>query len=147
MFVIATANTVTSLPPELIRKGRWDEIFFLDLPGLGERHSIIKIHLEVRHRHPEDFNIPLLAEKCEGYSGAEIEQAIISGLHDAFDENRPLSTEDILRNIISQVPLSTTMAEQVQALRTWSLTRARSASQDKLEEERRHWRNGHIRSV
>lgn len=147
VFVIATANTVTSLPPELIRKGRWDEIFFLDLPGLGERQSIIKIHLEVRHRNPEDFNIALLAEKCAGYSGAEIEQAIISGLFDAFDENRPLSTEDVLLNITTQVPLSTTMAEHVQALRTWSLTRARSASKDKLEEERKHWRNGNIRSV
>jgi len=147
VFVIATANTVTSLPPELIRKGRWDEVFFLDLPGLGERQLITKIHLEKRNRNPRDFDIPLLAEKSEGFSGAEIEQAILSGLYDSFDEDRPLSTEDILRNIDAQVPLSKTMAEHIQALREWALARARMASRDRIEEERRQWRSGNIRTV
>ncbi len=147
VFVFATANTVTSLPPEMIRKGRWDEIFFLDLPGLGERRSIISIHLEKRKRRPQDFDLPLLAEKCEGFSGAEIEQAIIDGLYDAFDDNRPLSTDDILRSFQDTVPLSITMQENVQALRTWARTRARLASNDKLEEERRQWRSGSIRTV
>jgi len=147
VFVFATANTVTSLPPELIRKGRWDEIFFLDLPGLGERRSIISIHLEKRKRRLQDFDLPLLAEKCEGFSGAEIEQAIIDGLYDAFDDNRPLNTDDILRSFQDTVPLSITMQENVQALRTWARTRARLASNDKLEEERRQWRSGSIRTV
>jgi SpoVK/Ycf46/Vps4 family AAA+-type ATPase len=147
VFVIATANTVTSLPPELVRKGRWDEIFFLDLPGLGERRSIFRIHLEKRNRNPKDFDVSMLAERSDGFSGAEIEQAVISGLYDSFDENRPLATNDILRNIESQVPLSKTMEEQVQALRHWALTRARAASMDKLEEERRQWRSGNVRTV
>jgi SpoVK/Ycf46/Vps4 family AAA+-type ATPase len=147
VFVFATGNTITSLPPELIRKGRWDEIFFLDLPGLGERQSIISIHLTKRNRSPRDFDIALLAEKCTGFSGAEIEQAVIDGLYNAFDENRPLSTDDILQSIEITVPLSITMAENVQALRTWALTRARPASNDKLEQERRQWRSGKIRSV
>jgi SpoVK/Ycf46/Vps4 family AAA+-type ATPase len=147
VFVFATGNTVTSLPPELIRKGRWDEIFFLDLPGLGERQSILSIHLTKRNRSPRDFNIALLAEKCAGFSGAEIEQAVIDGLYNAFDENRPLTTADILQSFETTVPLSITMAENVQALRTWALTRARPASNDKLEEERRQWRSGTIRKV
>lgn len=147
VFVFATANAVASLPPELIRKGRWDEIFFLDLPGLGERQSIISIHLAKRNRCLQDFDIVLLAEKCAGFSGAEIEQAVIDGLYDAFDENRPLTTDDILQSFETTVPLSITMAENVQALRKWSLTRARPASDDKLEEERRQWRSGTIRTV
>jgi len=147
VFVFATANTVTSLPPELIRKGRWDEIFFLDLPGLGERQSIINIHLAKRKRRPQDFDIALLAEKCEGFSGAEIEQAVIDGLFEAFDENRPLTTDDILQSFKITVPLSITMAENVQALRKWALTRTRLASNDKLEDERRQWRSGTIRTV
>jgi AAA+ superfamily predicted ATPase len=147
VFVIATANTVTSLPPELIRKGRWDEIFFLDLPGLGERQTIIRIHLVKRGQDPELFDIAGMAEKCTGFSGAEIEQAIIDGLYDAFDANRALNTDDILQNLEITVPLSITMAENVQALRTWALNRTRLASDDKLEEERRQWRSGAIRTV
>jgi SpoVK/Ycf46/Vps4 family AAA+-type ATPase len=147
VFVIATANTVTSLPPELIRKGRWDEIFFLDLPGLSERQSIISIHLKKRHRNPKGFDIELLAEKCTGFSGAEIEQAIISGLYDAFEEDRPLTTADILSNFETSVPLSITMEENIQSLRNWALTRSRMASKDKVEEERRQWRSGNIRTI
>ena len=95
----------------------------------------------------QDFDLPLLAEKCEGYSGAEIEQAIIDGLYDAFDEDRPLRSDDILRSFRNTVPLSITMQENVQALRTWARTRARPASNDKLEDERRQWRSGSIRTV
>ncbi|MFC1812594.1 AAA family ATPase [Thermodesulfobacteriota bacterium] len=147
VFVIATANSVTSLPPEMVRKGRWDEIFFLDLPGLGERTLIFKIHLEKRNRNPRDFDIPLLAENCPDYSGAEVEQAVIAGLYDAFDESRPLETEDILRNLKNQVPLSKTMAEHVQALREWAMTRARPASEDNIEAQRRKWREGNVRQL
>jgi ATP-dependent 26S proteasome regulatory subunit len=147
VFVFATANTVTSLPPELIRKGRWDEIFFLDLPGLGERQTIFSIHLAKRNRNPQDFDTALLAEKCDGFSGAEIEQAVIDAMYEAFDENRQLTTADILQSIRKTIALSVTMAENIQALRNWALTRARPASNDKLEEERRRWRSGSIRTV
>jgi len=145
VFVISTANNISSLPPELIRKGRFDEIFFLDLPGLSERMSIISIHLRKRNRNPKDFDIPMLAENSDGFSGAEIEQAIIAGLYISFDETRPLDTGDILENFRSQVPLSKTMAEDVQALRAWAGSRALNASDDRIEKERKRWRSGDIR--
>jgi SpoVK/Ycf46/Vps4 family AAA+-type ATPase len=149
VFVIATANTVTNLPPELLRKGRFDEIFFLDLPDLDERKMIFRIHLEKRNRNHQDFNLQLLAESCPDYSGAEIEQAIIAGLYDAFDEGRPLADEDILRNLQNQVPLSMTMHEQIAALRKWAKTRARTASGDDVkeamvQEQQKKWRNREI---
>ena len=147
VFVIATANSVTSLAPELIRKGRWDELFFLDLPGLKERKSIFKIHLEKRNRHPQEFDIAALAESCPDYSGAEIEQAVIGGLYDAFDENRPLTTHDILNSLRNQVPISKTMAENIQALRTWAITRARPASEENIEAQRSKWRHGNLRQL
>ena len=135
VFVIATANSVTNLPPEFTRRGRFDETFFIDLPGSEEREAIVRIHLEKRNRNPHDFDIPLLARNSPGYSGAEIEQAIISGLYDAFDEGRPLRTGDIIRNFKAQVPLSKTMEEEIQGLRTWARSRARWASRDMVEEE------------
>jgi hypothetical protein len=103
--------------------------------------------LEKRGRNPNDFDTERLAEACPGFSGAEIEQVIISGLYDAFDEGRPLVAEDILRNIHTTVPLSKSMAEPVQALRSWALSRARPASDERLENERRQWRSGNMRPV
>lgn len=147
VFVIATANTVTSLPPELIRRGRWDEVFFLDLPGFQERREILRIHIEKCGRDPGEFELDRLAEACPGFSGAEIEQAVISGLYDAFDEDRALSTNDILSQIQAIIPLSKTMEESVQALRSWALTRARLASDERLGVEKRPRRNGNIRPV
>lgn len=147
VFVMATANSVTSLPPELFRKGRWDEIFFLDLPGREEREAIFRIHLLKRHRDPGAFDLGLLAEKSDGCSGAEIEGAVTAGLFDSFDEERALSTEDLLRNLASQVPLSVTMKEQIEALRMWARTRARFASEDRIEEQRKQWRNRDIRTI
>jgi SpoVK/Ycf46/Vps4 family AAA+-type ATPase len=147
VFVMATANTVGSIPPELIRKGRWDEIFFLDLPGFQERCEILRIHLEKYGRTSGEFEIERLAEACRGFSGAEIEQAVIAGLCDAFDEDRPLSAEDIIGHIRAAIPLSKTMAESVQALRSWALTRARLASDERLDAEQRPRRSGTIRPV
>lgn len=147
VFVIATANRVDALPPELLRKGRWDEIFFVDLPGKEEREEIFRIHLEKRKRNPRKFDLGKLADSSDGFSGAEIEQAIIAGLYDAFDEDRPMSTRDIQNNLQLQVPLSQTMAEQVQGLREWARTRARWASDGHLSEERKRWRQGEIRSI
>lgn len=128
VFVIATANDITQLPPELMRKGRFDEIFFVDLPGPDERRDIFRIHLEKRHRPAKQFHLPRLESLSQGFSGAEIEQVVISGLYDAFDQKRPLTTEDLLKNIQETVPLSQTMAEHIAALREWSKTRARPAS-------------------
>ena len=147
VFVIATANTVTSLPPELIRRGRWDEVFFLDLPGFQERREIFSIHLTKYGRDPAEFELDRLAEACPRYSGAEIEQAIVSALYDAFDENRALFTEDILGHIQTIIPLSKTMDESVQALRSWALTRARLASDERPDMEKRPKRSGNIRPV
>jgi len=147
VFIVATANNIESLLPEMLRQGRFDSTWFLDLPGLGEREEIIKIHLKKRSRNPADFDIRYIAENCENFSGAEIEQAIISGLFDAFDENRLLTTDDIIRNLKNQIPLSATMAEEIQTLRNWARTRARFASEDIIETKRRQWRTGNVRPL
>jgi AAA+ superfamily predicted ATPase len=147
VFVIATANTIGSSPPELVRKGRWDEVFFLDLPGFQERCDILRIHLEKYGRDPEGFEVERLAEAGPGFSGAEIEQAITSGLYDAFDEGRSPLTEDILRHLQTAIPLSKTMGESVQALRSWAFARARLASDDRPDAQPRCRRSGAIRPV
>ena len=128
VFVIATANDISLLPPELLRKGRFDDIFFVDLPGPYERQEIFRIHLKKRHRAPQQFDLESLGWRSEGFSGAEIEQAIISALYDAFEHHRPLATADVLNSLQETVPLSQTMAEHISALRTWAETRARGAS-------------------
>ena len=128
VFVIATANNIAQLPPEILRKGRFDDIFFVDLPGAEERKDIFRIHLEKRHRSATQFDLDVLQREAEGFSGAEIEQVIISALYDAFEHVRPLTTEDIVKSIQETVPLSCTMAEQIAALREWATTRARNAS-------------------
>jgi SpoVK/Ycf46/Vps4 family AAA+-type ATPase len=129
VFVIATANNVSLLPPELLRKGRFDEIFFVDLPTLEERESIIRIHLEKRDRDPEAFGLTELAAYSEGFSGAELEQAIVSALYDAFDEGaRSLTTADVRASFEETVPLSQTMSEEIAELREWASRRARPAS-------------------
>jgi SpoVK/Ycf46/Vps4 family AAA+-type ATPase len=120
VFLIATANDIEALPPELLRKGRFDEIFFVDLPTEDARRQILKIHLQKRKRNPAEFDIPALATACEGFSGAEIEQAIVSALHHAFADKKNLTTEHVLRAIQCSPPLSVTMAEKVQALRAWA---------------------------
>ena len=130
VFTIATANDISQLPPELMRKGRFDEIFFIDLPSPRERQEIFRIHLAKRNRDADDFDLVALADSAQGFSGAEIEQAIISALYDAFEEERPLDTRDIVRNLGETVPLSRTMAEVIRALREWAEKRARKASND-----------------
>jgi SpoVK/Ycf46/Vps4 family AAA+-type ATPase len=127
-FVVATANDVSALPPELLRKGRFDEIFFVDLPAEEERKEIFSIHLSKRKRDPANFDLAKLAEATSGFSGAEIEQAIISALYDAFDVGREVTTEDILATCKQSVPLSMTMKERIDILREWAATRARPAS-------------------
>ena len=129
VFVAATANNVASLPPELLRKGRFDDIFFVDLPDLRERENILSIHLRRRGREPASFDLARLAEAAAGFSGAELEQAVVSGLFDAFyDQGRDVTTPDILTAINETVPLSQTMLEEIDRLREWCRTRARPAS-------------------
>ncbi|MFN8493210.1 MAG: AAA family ATPase [Caldilineaceae bacterium] len=128
VFVIATANQVQHLPPELVRKGRFDEIFFVDLPDAAERAEIWKIHLLRRNRDPKQFDVHTLAMASDGLSGAEIEQAVIAGLYEAFDKNRPLQMADLLDVLQNTVPLSQMMAEEIEALRNWARQRARLAS-------------------
>jgi SpoVK/Ycf46/Vps4 family AAA+-type ATPase len=129
VFVVATANDVSQLPPELLRKGRFDEIFFVDLPDQYEREIIFEIHLNKRDRNPKNFDIVLLTKLSEGYTGAEIEASIVSGLYEAFYHSRDLTTEDLVKALKETVPLSTTMFEQINALRKWANVRARNASQ------------------
>jgi AAA+ superfamily predicted ATPase len=128
VFVICTANNISHLPPELLRKGRLDEIFFVDLPNDDERREILKIHIRKRARDPEKFDLPNLARLCDGFSGAEIEEAIISALFDAFSQQRDLTSEHIKKCLQETVPLSKTMSEEMNQLRSWASGRARSAS-------------------
>jgi SpoVK/Ycf46/Vps4 family AAA+-type ATPase len=128
-FVVATSNDVTSLPPELLRKGRFDEIFFIDLPSMEEREEIFKIHLRRRKRDPEHFDLHKLAEATPGFSGAEIEACVVEALYDAFDnEGKELTTESVITAAHNSVPLSMTMRERIEDLREWANTRARLAS-------------------
>jgi len=128
VFVVATANEVAQLPPELLRKGRFDEIFYVDLPSEQERGDIFTIHLAKRKRRPESFDLPALVAASPGFSGAEIEQAIISAMYDAFYEKHELATAHILEALQQTVPLARTMAEKVTDQRQWAVGRARSAS-------------------
>ncbi|MEO7715086.1 MAG: AAA family ATPase [Capsulimonas sp.] len=128
VFVVATANSIDQLPPELLRRGRLDETFFVDLPDAGERREIFRIHLQKRGRDPEKFDIAALADSVEGFSGAEIEQCVIAGLFDAYSAKKALSTNILLQSIKDSVPLSRTMAEPIAHLRAWADGRARRAS-------------------
>jgi ATP-dependent 26S proteasome regulatory subunit len=128
VFVVATANDVSQLPPELLRKGRFDEIFFVDLPSAPERKDIMAIHLRRRGRNPDDFDLDTLAAKAEGFSGAEIEEAVISAMYGAFHEGRDLRSEDISEAVGQTVPLVVTMEEDIESLRGWARLRARPAS-------------------
>jgi hypothetical protein len=123
VFLVATANDIEALPPELLRKGRFDEIFFVDLPGLEARHAIFQIHLARRKRDPKQFDLAALCEASEGCSGAEIEQAIVGALYDAFAEKAELTTRHVLDALRHSPPLSVTMAEKVAALREWAAGR------------------------
>ncbi len=125
VFVVATANEVRDLPPELLRKGRLDEIFFVDLPRSRERAEILAIHLRKIRREPMKFELHDLVNASKGFSGAEIEQAIIAGLHESFFDGRELETRDILKALNDTVPLSRTMREKIEELRMWARDRAR----------------------
>lgn len=118
IFVVATANDVFALPPELLRKGRFDELFFVDLPDREERREILRIHLSHRKQDPARFDLEFLADATEGWSGAELEQAVTASLYDALHKKRPLATTLLLQEIGSTVPLSVSRREDIERLRT-----------------------------
>lgn len=136
VFVMATANRVERLPGEFLRKGRFDEIFFVDLPSSEERQDIFRIHLYKRRSDISRFDVEQLAKISDGFSGAEIEQAIIAAMYEAFAQEREFTQLDIIAAIKSTLPLSRTMMEQVAALRDWARQRARPASASIAEYQR-----------
>ncbi len=127
VFLVATANDIEALPPELLRKGRFDEIFFVDLPTQTVRRKIFEIHLKKRERDPKEFDLAAVAEASEGFSGAEIEQAVVASMHRAFGEQREPTTEDLIESLQISPPLSVTMAEKVAYLRRWASERCTPA--------------------
>ena len=127
VFVFATANQIERLPPELLRKGRFDEIFFVELPDDQEREDILSIHLHKRRQNVSAFDLTELSEKSRGYSGSELEQIVISGMLEAFDDNRSLEQDDLILGIEHTIPLARTMREQVTVLRNWARDRAVAA--------------------
>lgn len=136
VFVMATANRVERLPSEFLRKGRFDEIFFVDLPNPDERQEIFNVHLSKRRPDISRFDLAQLANVCDGFSGAEIEQALVEAMYDAFSQDREFTQLDIIAAIKSTMPLSKTMNEQVTALRDWARQRARPAASSVAEYQR-----------
>ena len=131
VFVVATANNINLLPPELLRKGRFDEIFFVDLPNEEERRKIFEIHLIKKNQNTQTFPLEMLSKKTDGFNGAEIEECIKEAMFAAYvdnPENPKLEAKYLMDAINKTVPLSTTMKEQISALRQWASTRAKNAS-------------------
>lgn len=127
VFIVATANDIESLPPELVRKGRLDEIFFVDLPDAGTREEIFAIHLRKRKLEQTRFDLAALAQAADGFSGAEIEQAIVAALYESMASGKPIETALILDEVARTRPLSVTMAERVAYLRAWAADRTVNA--------------------
>ncbi|MBW3541268.1 MAG: AAA family ATPase [Planctomycetes bacterium] len=127
IFIIATANDISALPPELMRKGRFDEVFFVDLPRAEIREQVLGIHLRRRKRDPDEFDLAMLAEAAEDFSGSELEQAVISGLFNAFSQREELSSFHLLAAIQQTRPLASLAAEKVASLRAWAHDRCVSA--------------------
>jgi len=128
VFVAATCNNVTALPPELIRKGRFDELFFVDLPNQAERKAILAIQLARRKHNPAEFDLEQIARAADGYSGAEIDAALQAAMYRSFADKQALATQSLLQALAVTVPLSTTRAEEIEALREWARSRAVPAS-------------------
>ena len=140
VFVVATANNINLLPPELLRKGRFDEIFFVDLPNQKERAHIFSIHLKKKGQDPSQYPMEMLGKKTEGFNGAEIEECIKEAMFAAYVEapdNPKLLSKHLMDAILKTVPLSTTMREQIAALRNWAVTRAKNASNEAPAEEKK----------
>lgn len=137
VFIVATANNIAAMPPELMRKGRFDELFFVDLPGNLERKEIFKIHLTRKGRDAKNFDVAQLAQATPGYTGAEIEQIVIAGLYRAFAKKQDITTEVLLEVAQETPPLSVTMNEIIRDMRQWGKERARAASSVTEEPEKK----------
>jgi SpoVK/Ycf46/Vps4 family AAA+-type ATPase len=124
VFMVATANEVGALPPELLRRGRFDEIFFVDLPGTDERAEILSIHLVKREWDPDAFDLGQLVAGSEGFSGAELETVVVGALYRALAEDNDLTTASLMKELAATVPLSVSRREDVAALRAWADGRA-----------------------
>jgi SpoVK/Ycf46/Vps4 family AAA+-type ATPase len=124
VFLAATSNNISSLPPEMLRKGRFDEIFFVDLPDADVRATLFAIHIKKRGRDATTFDLQKVAAATDGFSGAEIEQAIAAALYTAFNQKQQLSTEILLAEVRNTQPLSVTRAEDIQSIRAWAKSRA-----------------------
>ena len=120
VFVVATANDVQGLPPELVRKGRFDELFFVDLPDRDTRREILEIHLKRREMEPKSFDLAKLAQATEGFSGAELEQGVVAAWYTAHAGGMTLDTGHLMSEFLRTRPLSVVMAERVAALRSWA---------------------------
>lgn len=128
VFVVATANRIDALPPELLRKGRFDETFFIDLPSLNERREILALHLRRRGREPATFPLEALATAAEQFSGAELEQVVVAGLYEAYADRTQLEAKHLEVAVRQTVPLAVMMAEEIERLRAWARNRTRRAS-------------------
>ena len=133
VFVVATANDVSKLPPELVRKGRFDEIFFVDLPSKRARKDVFSLHIKKRGHNVNVVDLDLLAQASEGFSGSEIEQAVVASLYGAFHDKKSLDTQAILHELENTIPLSRTMHEKIDGLRAWAANRAIPAEADEDE--------------
>jgi len=138
VFVVATANDVSQLPPELLRKGRFDEIFFADLPNAEEREAIWQIQVRKYDREPEVLNVESLVAGSDGFTGSEIEQAFVDSLYAAFADSREPTDEDVTQALASTVPLSRLMADQLDGLRRWAQGRTRPATTQNTTQPKRH---------
>lgn len=127
-FIVATANNISMLPPEFLRKGRFDEIFFVDLPSEIEREEIFKIHLEKRNRDSKKYEVKELSRKTHGFSGSEIEAVVETALCEAYYNGNDLSSDEIIKAAKEMIPLSKTMENEVNVLREWAGGRAKNAS-------------------
>jgi SpoVK/Ycf46/Vps4 family AAA+-type ATPase len=135
VFVAGTANRIQALPAELMRKGRFDQLFFLDLPHKDERREIFRIHIQTNGGDTDEFNLGYLAASTKEWSGAEIEQAVKSARIDAYQQDRPFNERDVVNNIVATVPLSRTMVEQIKAIKDWCFKRAINASRPASKEQ------------
>ena len=123
IFIVATANDISALPPELMRKGRFDEVFFVDLPNTAARARILGIHIKRRERNPKDFDLPKLAKASAGFSGSELEETVKAGLFAAFEAGQELADQHILSEMEKTRPLSVLNSERIADLRAWAANR------------------------
>jgi SpoVK/Ycf46/Vps4 family AAA+-type ATPase len=128
VFVVATANAIERLPPEFLRKGRFDEIFFVDLPDAETREDVLRIHLESRGHEPNGFDLPALAAETDGFSGSELEQVVVSALYTAFSSGGSLDTTALRSEVDATRPLSVTMSEKIDGMRAWAAGRTVGAN-------------------